>query len=123
MDNKFNYIIITSIPKVDDYWIDCLYQMKELIGLNQSIEGRHIVILEDIVDTGRTLDFILKTLEIHKPASISVSTLLHKPEATVIPISLDYVGFEIQNQFVVGYGLDYNGFGRNSSSILIKVDD
>jgi hypoxanthine phosphoribosyltransferase len=98
-------------------------QMKELIGLNQSIEGRHIVILEDIVDTGRTLDFILKTLEIHKPASISIATLLHKPDATLIPISLDYVGFEIQNQFVVGYGLDYNGYGRNSSSILIKVDD
>ncbi|MCP9753569.1 hypoxanthine phosphoribosyltransferase [Lacihabitans sp. CCS-44] len=98
-------------------------KMKELIGLNQPIEGRHVVILEDIVDTGRTLDFLMKTLEIHNPASISVATLLHKPEAMLVPIQLDYVGFEIQNQFVVGYGLDYNGYGRNSSSILIKVDD
>jgi hypoxanthine phosphoribosyltransferase len=79
--------------------------------------------LEDIVDTGRTLDFLMKTLEIHNPASISIATLLHKPEAMLVPIPLDYVGFEIQNQFVVGYGLDYNGYGRNSSSILIKVDD
>ena len=98
-------------------------KMKELIGLNQPIEDRHVVILEDIVDTGRTLDFLMKTLEIHHPASISVATLLHKPEAMLIPIKLDYVGFEIQNQFVVGYGLDYNGFGRNSGSILIKVDE
>lgn len=96
--------------------------VKELIGLNQPIEDRHIIVFEDIVDTGRTLDYIMKTINIKKPASIAVATLLYKPEATVIPIKVDYVGFEIENQFVVGYGLDYNGFGRNHNSILIKVD-
>lgn len=98
-------------------------KIKELIGLNQSLDGRHVIILEDIVDTGRTLDFILKTLAIKNPASVEVATLLYKPEATVIPVKIDYVGFEIQNQFVLGYGLDYNGYGRNHNSILIKVED
>lgn len=98
-------------------------KIKELIGLNQSLEGRHVVILEDIVDTGRTLDYILKTLAERNPASVEVATLLFKPSAVVIPVKIDYVGFEIENQFVLGYGLDYNGYGRNHNSILIKVDE
>lgn len=98
-------------------------KVKELIGLNQSIEGRHVVVLEDIVDTGRTLDYILKTIDIKNPASVEVATLLYKPSATVIPVKIDYVGFEIENQFVLGYGLDYNGYGRNHNCILIKVDE
>jgi hypoxanthine phosphoribosyltransferase len=98
-------------------------KVKELIGLNQSIEGRHVIVLEDIVDTGRTLDYVLKTIAIKNPASIEVATFLHKPSATVIPIKIDYVGFEIENQFVLGYGLDYNGYGRNHNCILIKVDE
>jgi len=97
-------------------------KIKELIGLNQSLEGRHVVILEDIVDTGRTLDYILKTIAERNPASVEVATLLYKPSAMVIPVKIDYVGFEIENQFVLGYGLDYNGYGRNHNSILIKVD-
>lgn len=98
-------------------------KVKELIGLNQSLEGRHIIVLEDIVDTGRTLDYILKTISIKNPASIEVATLLYKPTATVIPVKIDYVGFEIENQFVLGYGLDYNGYGRNHNCILIKTDE
>lgn len=98
-------------------------KIKELIGLSHSLEGRHVVILEDIVDTGRTLDYILKTVNERNPASVEVATLLFKPAAVVIPIKIDYVGFEIGNQFVLGYGLDYNGYGRNHNSILIKVDD
>jgi len=98
-------------------------KIKELIGLNQSLEGRHVVILEDIVDTGRTLDYILRTIAERNPASVEVATLLHKPSAMVVPVQIDYVGFEIENQFVLGYGLDYNGYGRNHNSILIKVDE
>lgn len=98
-------------------------KVKELIGLNQSIEGRHVIVLEDIVDTGRTLDYILKTIAIKNPASVEVATLLYKPSATIIPVKIDYVGFEIENQFVLGYGLDYNGYGRNHNCILIKVDE
>ncbi|MCD8538463.1 MAG: hypoxanthine phosphoribosyltransferase [Leadbetterella sp.] len=98
-------------------------KIRELIGLNQSLEGRYVVVLEDIVDTGRTLDYILKTLAERNPASVEVATLLFKPSALVIPIKIDYVGFEIENQFVLGYGLDYNGYGRNHNSILIKVEE
>lgn len=97
--------------------------VKELIGLNTSIENRHIIILEDIVDTGRTLEHALNLIKGHKPASVAVATLLHKPEATIIHNPIDYVGFEIENKFVLGYGLDYNGFGRNFNSILVKVEE
>ena len=97
--------------------------VKQLIGLNHSIEGRHVIILEDIVDTGRTLHQVVAEIASKKPESLAVATLLHKPEATVIENKLDYIGFKIKNKFVLGYGLDYNGYGRNYPSLLVKVDD
>ena len=88
--------------------------VKELVGLPDDIEGRDLIIVEDIVDTGLTLTHILKTLKEKNPASIKVCSLLLKPAALKHEIEeLDYVGFEIPNEFVVGYGLDYNGLGRN----------
>lgn len=99
-------------------------KVNELIGLNLDIAGRHVVILEDIVDTGYTLSFLKKTLELQKPASIRIATLLHKPEPYHGEIKLDYVGFEIPNLFVVGYGLDYDGYGRNLNDIYqIKIQE
>ncbi|MGM9476465.1 hypoxanthine phosphoribosyltransferase [Pedobacter sp. GSP4] len=93
-------------------------KVKELIGLPENIEGRDIIVVEDIVDTGLTLSHILKTIKEKKPASIKVSTLLLKPSALQHEIEeLEYVGFEIPNEFVVGYGLDYNGLGRNLTDI------
>lgn len=92
--------------------------VKELIGLPDNIEGRDIIIVEDIVDTGLTLTHILKTIKEKKPASIKVASLLLKPSALKHEIEeLEYVGFEIPNEFVVGYGLDYNGLGRNLTDI------
>jgi len=91
--------------------------VKELIGLNQNIEGRRIIILEDIVDTGITLDTTIAKLKKHKPADIKVATLLYKPEAFKNQFIIDYVGIEIPNDFIVGYGLDYDGLGRNLSDI------
>ncbi|CAH0187544.1 Hypoxanthine-guanine phosphoribosyltransferase [Pedobacter sp. Bi27] len=92
--------------------------VKELIGLPDNIEGRDIIIVEDIVDTGLTLTHILKTIKEKKPASIKVASLLLKPSALKYEIEeLEYVGFEIPNEFVVGYGLDYNGLGRNLTDI------
>lgn len=93
-------------------------KVKELIGLPEDIEGRDIIIIEDIVDTGLTLTHIIKTLKEKNPASLKVASLLLKPTALQHHIEeLDYIGFEIPNEFVVGYGLDYNGLGRNLTDI------
>lgn len=92
-------------------------KVNELIGLNASIKDRHIVILEDIVDTGHTVDFLIDRLQKEEPASIKIATLLCKPSVYHGKHKLDYVGFEIPNLFVVGYGLDYDGYGRNLNDI------
>lgn len=92
--------------------------VKDLIGLPDDIEGRDVVIVEDIVDTGLTLTHILKIIKAKNPASIKVCSLLLKPACLKHKIEeLEYIGFEIPNEFVVGYGLDYNGLGRNLNDI------
>ena len=97
-------------------------EVKQLIGLNQNLKGRDIVIVEDIVDTGNTLKELINCINAHEPASIAVCTLLLKPEALMYDFEeIAYVGFEIENQFVVGYGLDYNGIGRNLKDIYRAI--
>lgn len=111
--------------KVHSYMgIETTGKVNELIGLNTEIEGRHVVILEDIVDTGYTLSFLIESLRKQNPASLRIATLLHKPEPYHGEFKLDYVGFEIPNLFVVGYGLDYDGYGRNLNDIYqIKIQE
>lgn len=92
------------------------------IGLDMDLFGRDVVILEDIVDTGKTLSEFLPQLHHQQPASLKIVALLHKPEATVFPINIDYLGFSIPNKFVVGYGLDYDGLGRNIPEILKLIE-
>src|ERR1700761_401945 len=92
------------------------------IGLDTDLIGRHVVIVEDIVDTGKTLSEFLPQLEHQQPASLKIAALLHKPEATVYPISVDYLGFSVPNKFLLGYGLDYDGLGRNLPSIYQLVE-
>ncbi len=92
------------------------------IGLDIDLIDRHVVILEDIVDTGKTLTEFLPQLTNQQPASLKICALLHKPEATVYPIKIDYLGFSIPNKFVVGYGLDYDGLGRNIPEIYKLVE-
>lgn len=87
------------------------------IGLEEDIFGKDVVIVEDIVDTGKTLHRFLPKLIHQQPKSLKIVTLLHKPEATEYSLKLDYVGFAIPNKFVVGYGLDYDGLGRNLKEI------
>ncbi len=87
------------------------------IGLDQDLYNRHVIIIEDIVDTGKTLYNFLPKLQHQQTASLKIVTLLHKPEATTFPLTIDYIGFSIPNKFVVGYGLDYDGLGRNLKEI------
>ncbi len=97
--------------------------VKHLIGLNEDIEGRTVVILEDIVDTGLTIDSILEQLKQLNPKEIKIATLLLKPDALQKQVQLDYIGLEIPNDFIVGYGLDYNGRGRNLIDIYSVIND
>lgn len=87
------------------------------IGLEDDLFGKDVVIVEDIVDTGKTLHNFLPKLMHQQPKSLKIASLLHKSEATEYPLTIDYVGFDIPNKFVVGYGLDYDGLGRNLKEI------
>ncbi len=95
--------------------------IKELIGWNEDVKNLLVVIVEDIVDTGATLESIVDELVIRKVAEIKIAALLFKPAAYTRDIPIDYIGFKIPNDFVIGYGLDYNGFGRNLPSIYTLV--
>ena len=97
--------------------------VKQLIGINRDLKGRVVVVLEDIVDTGVTLETIIRQLSGYEPKEILVATFLHKPEATVREVKLDYVGMEIPNNFILGYGLDYDGYGRNFREIYQLVGE
>ena len=92
-----------------------------LIGINEDITGRDVIILEDIIDTGHTLAKIIPSIKALGPATVRVGTLLFKPKALKADISIDYTGIEIPNEFIVGYGLDYDGLGRNLKEIYQVV--
>jgi hypoxanthine phosphoribosyltransferase len=92
-------------------------EVKRLIGLNEDLKGRTVVILEDIIDSGITVDNMLAQLAEHQPAAIKIVTLLFKPQAFRRDFSIDHVGISIPNDFIVGYGLDYDGIGRNLPDI------
>ena len=90
-----------------------------LIGINENLKGRTVIILEDIVDSGNTLEKIIPELKKHQPKQIITATLFFKPNAYKKKIKLDYIGIDMPNDFLVGYGLDYDGLGRNLSDIYI----
>jgi len=92
------------------------------IGLDIELYGRDVIIIEDIVDTGKTLHHFLPQLHHQQPSSLKIVALLHKPEAMVFPIKVDYLGFTIPNKFVVGFGLDYDGLGRNLGAIYKLIE-
>ena len=92
------------------------------IGLDQSLKDRDIIVVEDIVDTGKTLHEFLPQLNEHAPASLKIATLLYKPDALQHPLKLDYIGFSVPNKFLLGYGLDYDGLGRNLREIYQLTD-
>ena len=94
----------------------------DAIGLNMDIAGRHVIIVEDIVDTGNTMAHTIEALNRCNPASLSICTLLTKPDRLLADVEVQYCAFSIPNEFIVGYGLDYDGFGRNLNDIFIVAD-
>jgi hypoxanthine phosphoribosyltransferase len=94
-------------------------EVHELKSVDAELEGRDVLIVEDIVDTGLSMDFMKDRLQEYNPASLRVATLLHKPDATEPDLTLDYVGFRIPDLFVIGYGLDYGQLARNLGDIYI----
>jgi hypoxanthine phosphoribosyltransferase len=95
--------------------------IKELIGWNEDIKNKTVVVIEDIVDTGHTLERIMAELVMRKAFEIRIAAALFKPNAYKSTIPIDYIGFEIPNDFVVGYGLDYDGYGRNLPSVYTLI--
>lgn len=97
-------------------------KMKELVGLSEEIKGRTVVIVEDIVDTGFTMQHLLKTLAEREPKEVRIATLLVKPDKLQVELDIQYVAMHIPNDFIVGYGLDYDGYGRNYRDIYTVVE-
>ncbi|WP_289105914.1 hypoxanthine phosphoribosyltransferase [uncultured Bacteroides sp.] len=98
-------------------------KVKELVGLNENIEGRTVVIVEDIIDTGFTMQRLVETLRSKNPKDIRIATLLVKPDKLQVNLDIDYVAMNIPNDFIVGYGLDYDGKGRNYRDIYTVVNE
>jgi hypoxanthine phosphoribosyltransferase len=96
--------------------------VKELIGLNEPVTGRTLVVLEDIIDTGITITEVVDILKSHNPKAVKIATLLLKPDKFDNKMPVDYVGIEIGNEFIVGYGLDYNRKGRNLKNIYVVTE-
>jgi adenylate kinase len=90
-----------------------------IMGLKESLKDRHVIIIEDIVDTGNTIERLVQLLTKEQPASLKIATLLYKPKAYQKEIPIDYVAVNVGNEFLVGYGLDYDGLGRNLKDIYI----
>jgi hypoxanthine phosphoribosyltransferase len=119
---KINFQSEISFSKISSYsGTSTTENIKQLIGFSEAIAGRHIIIIEDIIDTGLSMQHVLKQVNNQDPASIKVLTLLFKPKSLKVDITPDYVGFEIEPKFVLGYGLDYDGLGRNLPDIYVEV--
>ncbi len=97
-------------------------QVKEVLGINEDLNGRHVIIVEDIVDTGRTMKRMVEQIGTRHPASVSVCTLLLKPDKLQEDLDLRYVAMQIPEQFIVGYGLDYDQAGRNLRDIYVLAE-
>ena len=95
--------------------------VQEVLGLREEVQGRDLIVIEDIVDTGTTMHYLLPTLLAKGPASVEIATLFFKPESLRHQLDLRYVALEIPNDFVVGYGLDYDGLGRNLPDVYVAV--
>ena len=98
-------------------------KITEVIGINEDLTNRHVIIVEDIVDTGHTMQRMIETLGTRNPASVHICTLLVKPDKLEVDLDIEYAAMEIPNEFIVGYGLDYDQQGRNLRDIYTIVED
>jgi hypoxanthine phosphoribosyltransferase len=115
---KYNAPCEVSFIKMASYaGMQTTNEVKQLIGLNQNLEGRSVIVLEDIVDTGNTIEEIKVLLKQQNVKHFKIATLFLKPDAYTKDIKLDYVGIRIPDKFIVGYGLDYDGLGRNLKDV------
>jgi hypoxanthine phosphoribosyltransferase len=120
---KINFDSQISFVKVASYTgTSSTGNVKRLIGLNEDIKNKTVVIIEDIIDSGRTVADLVKQLKGYEPKSIQLASFLFKPHAYKGDLAIDYVGIEIPDDFIVGYGLDYDGFGRNLPDIYKIVE-
>ena len=115
---KIDFNCETSFVKLASYsGTESTHNVRELIGIDEKIKGRRIIVVEDIIDSGITMEYLLNKLKNIEPEDVRIATFLLKPDALTKDISIDYVGIKIPNDFIVGYGLDYNGQGRNLPDI------
>ena len=115
LDNTFDFVAVSSYGRA----LVSSGAVKLIKDIDQPIEGKHVILIEDILDTGLTLSFLRDLMLQHKPASLKIATCLDKPERRLVPIDADYVCFQIPNHFVVGYGMDYGEIYRNLEDIRI----
>lgn len=109
-----------SFVKVSSYMgTDTTGSVSDLIGLTEDIAGRTVIVVEDIVDTGLSMIHVLEMLQAKNPAEVRIAALLLKPDKLEAPVNIDYCGFKIPNDFILGYGLDYDGYGRNLRDIYV----
>lgn len=121
---KIDFNCELSFVKLSSYsGMNSSGKVSELIGLKNNIEGKHVIIVEDIVDTGESMEHLIRSLSGHKPASLEVATLFFKPKAYTKDFPIKYRALEIGNEFIVGFGLDYDELGRNLKDIYVATDD
>jgi len=115
MPSQISFIKLSSYSQVTSTG-----KVKELIGLNDNVFNRNLIIIEDIIDSGLTLQHVCAALQDLGPASIEIATLFLKPESFHMGFDIKYIGFSIPNDFIVGYGMDYEGYGRNLPDVYIN---
>jgi hypoxanthine phosphoribosyltransferase len=119
VDNTFDFVAVSSYGRARV----SSGAVKLIKDIDNPIEGKHVILVEDILDTGLTLSFLRQMMLQHKPASLKIATCLDKPDRRLVPIEADYVAFKIPNQFVIGYGMDYAERYRGVEDIRLFPDD